>query len=216
MVPGRLCVLVCLKALLAFATDTAAAETIAGTVRDASGAAIAKADIILATPELTVVAASVSDAQGSFSITGACAGQLPAHRAGARFRRGAPRRHRAAGHDSGRSKSCCEVGPLQEEVTGRRLSRQRRLASRLRATGQRHHRRRNRGASEDRGCPGGRGRDRRAPPADQPDDGGHLRAWPDREQSERLRRRRALFERRPARRRQHVPRSDRAGRARDD
>ena len=67
MFPGRLCVLVCLKALLA--TDDAAAETVAGRVRDASGAAIPKAEIVLATPELTVVAASVADAQGNFSMT---------------------------------------------------------------------------------------------------------------------------------------------------
>ena len=68
MFPGRVCVLVCLKALLAFVTD-AAAETIAGRVRDASGAAIPKAEIVLSTPELTVVAATVSDAQGNFSVT---------------------------------------------------------------------------------------------------------------------------------------------------
>src|SRR4029450_4540651 len=44
-------------------------ETIAGRVRDASGAAIAKAEIVLTTTELTVVAASVSDSQGNFSVT---------------------------------------------------------------------------------------------------------------------------------------------------
>ena len=45
MFPGRLCVLVCLKALLPFVAEAAATETIAGRVRDASGAAIAKVEM---------------------------------------------------------------------------------------------------------------------------------------------------------------------------
>ena len=49
------------------------------------------------------------------------------------------------------------------------------------------------------------------PAADEPDDGRRVRARADREQGQRVRRRRPLFERRAARRRQHVPRSDRAG-----
>src|SRR4029450_9273900 len=69
MLPGRTGLIVCLEALLALAVDAAAAETIAGRVRDASGAAIAKAEIVLTTTELTVVAAGVSDSQGNFSVT---------------------------------------------------------------------------------------------------------------------------------------------------
>ena len=69
-------------------------------------------------------------------------------------------------------------------------------------------------ARHDRRGPGRRGRDRREPAADEPDDGRRVRARADREQGQRVHRRRSLFERRAARRRQHVPRSDRAGGAR--
>jgi outer membrane receptor protein involved in Fe transport len=116
MFAGRLCVLVCLKALLAFVAEAAAAETIAGRVRDASGAAIPRAEIILTTPELTVVAASVSDAQGNFSITAPAPGRYLLIARAPAF--GETRR--AVIVQAARTapiEIVLEVGPLEEEVT---------------------------------------------------------------------------------------------------
>ena len=116
MFPGRLCVLVCFKAVLALATDMEAAETIAGRVRDASGAAIAKADIVLATPELTVIAASVSDAQGSFSMPAPAPGSYLLIARAPAF--GETRQ--AVTVLAGKTapiEIVLEVGPLEEEVT---------------------------------------------------------------------------------------------------
>ncbi len=116
MFPGRLCVLVCFKAVLALATDIEAAETIAGRVRDASGAAIAKADIVLATPELTVIAASVSDAQGSFSMPAPAPGSYLLIARAPAF--GETRQ--AVTVLAGKTapiEIVLEVGPLEEEVT---------------------------------------------------------------------------------------------------
>ena len=71
---GRVWLIVCVHALLACVSE-AAAESIAGKVRDASGGAIAKAEIVLATPEMTVVAAGLSDERGAFSLTAPAPGR---------------------------------------------------------------------------------------------------------------------------------------------
>src|SRR5512144_189258 len=47
----------------------AAAATVAGTVRDASGAAIVGAEVVLLTPERTVIASARTDEAGRFSLT---------------------------------------------------------------------------------------------------------------------------------------------------
>ena len=116
MFPGRVCVLVFLKALLAFVTDAAAAETIAGRVRDSSGAAIAKAEIVLSTPELTVVAATVSDAQGNFSVTAPAPGSYLLRVRAPAF--GEARQ--AVAVPAGATapiEVVLQVGPLEDEVT---------------------------------------------------------------------------------------------------
>ena len=75
MPSARVCLIVCLKGLLAFAGDAVADESIAGRVRDASGGAVAQAEVILTTAELTVVAATRSDAQGNFSVSAPTSGR---------------------------------------------------------------------------------------------------------------------------------------------
>ena len=80
-----------------------------------------------------------------------------------------------------------------------------------RPAGQRHQPGNDWRARQDGRRAGGGGRAGRLAAAHQPDDGRHLRARADRQQGQRLRRRRALFERRAARRRQHVPRPHRSG-----
>ena len=70
MSPGKMWLAVCLQALLAAVPDEAGAETIGGRVRDVSGGAVAAAQIVLTTPELTVVAAASTDAEGRFAIFG--------------------------------------------------------------------------------------------------------------------------------------------------
>jgi outer membrane receptor protein involved in Fe transport len=116
MLPGKVCAIVCLKAVLAFVTDAAAAETIGGRVRDASGAAIAKAEIVLTTPELTVVAASVSDAQGRFSLTAPAPGSYLLIARAPAFGE-ARRAVTVQAGATGPIEIVLDVGPLQEEVT---------------------------------------------------------------------------------------------------
>jgi outer membrane receptor protein involved in Fe transport len=50
------------------ATNAAAAVPLSGTVRDGSGGAIERAEVMLMTPELTVVTVTRTDAQGKFTI----------------------------------------------------------------------------------------------------------------------------------------------------
>ena len=69
MIRERLRLSVFLGALCGFAAPEASAETIDGKVRDSSGAPVARAEIALATPELTVIAASASDDRGNFTIS---------------------------------------------------------------------------------------------------------------------------------------------------
>ena len=68
MASAKVGLIVCLTALLAFAGDAVAEESIAGRIRDTSGGAVARAEVILMTSELTVVAATRSDALGNFSV----------------------------------------------------------------------------------------------------------------------------------------------------
>ena len=74
MIPGRLRLSVFLGVLCGFAPE-ATAETIDGKVRDTSGVAVARAEVALTTAELTVVAATRTDDQGSFSLTAPVAGR---------------------------------------------------------------------------------------------------------------------------------------------
>ena len=74
MIPARLRLSVFLGVLCGFAPE-ATAETIEGKVRDSSGVAVVRAEVALTTAELTVVAATRSDDQGSFSLTAPVAGR---------------------------------------------------------------------------------------------------------------------------------------------
>ena len=74
MIPARLRLSVFLGVLCSFAPE-ASAETIEGKVRDSSGVAVVRAEVSLTTAELTVVAATRSDDQGSFSLTAPVAGR---------------------------------------------------------------------------------------------------------------------------------------------
>jgi hemoglobin/transferrin/lactoferrin receptor protein len=116
MVPGKRCVFVCLTALLGFGAEAAVAETIAGRVRDASGAAIPRAEIVLATPELTVVAASIADAQGNFAMTVPAPGSYLLIARAPAFGEG---RQAVTVHAGATApiEVVLQVGPLEEDVT---------------------------------------------------------------------------------------------------
>jgi hemoglobin/transferrin/lactoferrin receptor protein len=58
-----------LVTLILSAAPAAAAITLRGTVRDAAGAVVDKAEVLLTTPELTVIATARSDASGGFTIS---------------------------------------------------------------------------------------------------------------------------------------------------
>ena len=192
-----------------------AAIDVSGVVRDSYGAPVSGAEIGLLTPELSGVARTKTDAEGKFTLPAPAPGTYllvvraeafsESHHAvtvGAQRRLAARHRHPPRGAPGGSH--------------GDRVPRHRRGAPPRRPAGQHHRRERDRQSRQDRRRPGARRGGRRAPSADEPDDGRHLRARVDRQQGQHLRRRRALFERRAARRRQHLPRSHRAGMARDD
>jgi hemoglobin/transferrin/lactoferrin receptor protein len=101
-----------------FLSDPAAeaAVNLAGTVRDSSGAAIERAEILLTTPELTVVATARSDSQGRFTVPApAPASYLLIVRAPA-F--GEVRKAVTVGASEGpHLEVVLEIGAVQEEVT---------------------------------------------------------------------------------------------------
>jgi outer membrane receptor protein involved in Fe transport len=107
---------VCLNALLAAVPGEAGAEAIGGSVRDVSGGAVAAAQIVLTTPELTVVAATSTDAQGRFSLIAPAAGTYLLITRAPAF--GESRR--AVTVQPGTTapiEIVLQVGPLEEEVT---------------------------------------------------------------------------------------------------
>jgi hemoglobin/transferrin/lactoferrin receptor protein len=90
--------------------------TVAGTVRDPSGAAIANAEVLLATPGLTVIATARSDANGSFTIAAPAPGSYLLIVRARAF--GEARRAVSAGvSGAGPIDVVLQVGALEEEVT---------------------------------------------------------------------------------------------------
>ena len=153
--------------------------------------------------------------RGKVQPAGAGARHLPADRAGGSLRRVASRAD-GGGRGSAAARDRHPSGRPSRRSHGHGVARDRRGHPPGRPAGQRHRRERDRRPRQDRRRAGARRGGRRPSSADEPDDGGHLRARADRQQGQHLRRRRALFERRAARRREHLPRSHRAGMARDD
>jgi hemoglobin/transferrin/lactoferrin receptor protein len=75
MIRARLRLSLFLGALCGFAVPEASADAIDGRVRDSSGAPVPRAVVVLATSELTVVAAGTTDDRGAFSIDAPAAGR---------------------------------------------------------------------------------------------------------------------------------------------
>ena len=103
-----------------------------------------------------------------------------------------------------------DVDGVRETVTVTSDARRRPGLRHSRPTRLRHLQRTTRSTRAHGGRRSRQRRSRRAPAAHEPEHGRHLRARSDRQQGQRLRRRRALLERRAARRRQHVPQPDRS------
>lgn len=116
MIRERLRLSVFLGALCGFAAPEASAETIDGKVRDSSGAPVSRAEVVLATSELTVVAVSATDESGTFSITAPAAGRYLLIVRAPAFRESRV----AVSADPARTTSVnvvLQLAPLSEEVT---------------------------------------------------------------------------------------------------
>ena len=207
----RLCgsILIILIALAPAASAGATDSGIIGTVRDASGGVVVGARVSLQTGEQAVVGSTKTDDRGRFEFATVRPGRYVLVVAAPGF---AETRLAVApgegGADGVAVTLAIEGVETTVSVTG----------DAGRGAGRRHHgagrddHRRSRHRDERQGgrWTGGGRTDRRAPAADEPDDGRDLRPGPDGRQGERVRGRRALLHLHGARRRQHVPRSDRA------
>ncbi len=140
---------------------------------------------------------------------------LPPHRARSRIPRSAPCRECHSRH-AGDRRRCAAGRAAVGRGHGVRLASERRDHAGRPSTGQRDRFPGHRRSCQDCRRTGGRGRGWRGAPADEPDDGRRVRARADGQQGERVRRRCPLLEWRAARRREHLPGSDRARHARVD
>ena len=190
-----------------------AAGNITGNVRDSSGAAVHNAEVLLATPGMAVVATARSDADGRFTIVAPVAGRYLLIVRAPAF--GESRQAVTVdGSSSDPVSIVLQIGGFEEEVT---VSAIRDHVDSLRVAAQPVNVITAEEIAErvqDGRCAGRAGRSGGSAAADESDDGRHFRPRPDGQQGQRVHRRRTLFERRAARRSEHVPRSDRTGSSR--
>ena len=191
------------------AASPVSAAGIHGSVKDPSGGAVAAAEVLVLTPARAVVATVRTDASGRFGVKRTSHLAVISCSLARRRSRNGPLRSKYRRRRRHRRSDVDGCGPGRRSHGHRRAGRSDRDAPRG-PGGQSHVGRRDRPACEHGPRAGRQRRGRRQPAADESDDGRRVRARADRQQGQRLRRRRALLEQRAARRRQHVPRPDRA------